>query len=91
MSDTASETAPSTVAPAIGDLSFEDALRQLQQVVQRLESGDAPLDESIKLYAEGAKLRAHCEARLKAAQAQIEAIVLDRDGVPSGTRPFGED
>lgn len=86
-----SDNAPSTADTAIADLSFEEALRQLQQVVQRLESGDAPLDESIRLYAQGASLRAHCEARLKAAQAQIEAIVLDRDGVPSGTRPFGED
>ena len=72
----------------IAALSFEDALRALEQVVRRLESGDAKLDESIELYEQGEKLRAHCQARLDAAQARIEAIVLDAKGQPSGTAPF---
>lgn len=74
----------------IAALSFEDALKQLEDVVRRLESGEAPLDESIDLYARGDRLRAHCQTRLDAAQARIEAIVADRDGVPTGTRPFDE-
>ncbi len=76
--------------PDIAALSFEEALRALEDVVRRLESGEAPLDESIELYARGDRLRAHCQARLDAAQARIEAIVADRDGKATGTRPFDE-
>lgn len=76
--------------PDIASLSFEEALKDLENVVRRLESGDAPLDESIDLYARGDALRAHCQARLDAAQARIEAIVADRDGKPQGLRPFDE-
>ncbi|WP_225207195.1 exodeoxyribonuclease VII small subunit [Novosphingobium huizhouense] len=76
--------------PDIAALSFEEALKGLEEVVRRLESGEAPLDESIDLYARGDALRAHCQARLDAAQARIEAIVADRDGRPVGTRPFDE-
>ena len=74
--------------PDIVTLSFEDSLRALEQVVRRLESGDVPLDESIALYERGEKLRAHCQARLDAAQARIEAIVQGADGKPTGTVPF---
>ena len=73
---------------AIGDMSFEDALRALEQVVRKLESGEARLDESIELYEQGEKLRAHCQARLDAAQARIEKIVQGADGKPAGTVPF---
>lgn len=76
---------------AIAALSFEDALRALEQVVRRLESGDAKLDESIELYEQGEKLRAHCQARLDAAQARIEKIVLSAEGRPAGTVPFDAD
>lgn len=78
------------IAPDIVGLSFEEALKELESTVRRLESGDAPLDESIDLYARGDALRAHCQARLDAAQARIEAIVADRDGKPQGLRPFDE-
>ena len=77
-------------APSIATLSFEDALKALEDVVRRLESGEAPLDESIALYARGDALRAHCQARLDAAQARIEAIVTDRDGNAGGMRPFDD-
>lgn len=69
-------------------MTFEDALRALEQVVRRLEGGEASLDESIALYERGEKLRAHCQARLDAAQARIEAIVQGADGKPTGTVPF---
>ena len=75
-------------APNIADMSFEEALRALQQVVRQLEDGEVPLDQSIALYERGEKLRAACQARLDAAQARIEAIVLDAKGQPSGTKPF---
>lgn len=72
----------------ISTLSFEDALEQLEAIVRRLEAGEAPLDESIDLYTRGDRLRAHCEARLRAAQARIEKIQLDAGGNPSGTEPL---
>lgn len=72
----------------IETLSFEDALKELERIVSRLESGDASLDESIQLYERGDKLRLRCAERLDAAQARIEAIRLDADGKPVGTRPF---
>ena len=74
--------------PAISDLSFEDALRRLEAIVHRLESGEASLEESISLYGEGDRLRAQCEARLQAAQARIERITLGPDGAPRGTQSF---
>ncbi|CAN5538899.1 hypothetical protein BH09PSE4_BH09PSE4_14410 [soil metagenome] len=76
------ETAP------IAELSFEDALKRLETIVGRLESGDATLQEAIDLYAEGDRLRAQCAARLDAAQARIEAIKLDSEGKPTRVEPF---
>ncbi len=72
----------------VAELSFEEAIRALEQVVARLESGDVPLEESITLYDRGAQLRAHCEAKLRAAQEKVEQIVRDAEGRPVGTRPM---
>lgn len=69
-------------------LSFEAALKRLEEIVRKLESGEAPLDESIELYEEGERLKQQCETRLKAAQARIEKIQIGRDGQPIGTAPF---
>jgi exodeoxyribonuclease VII small subunit len=69
-------------------LSFEEALKELESIVARLESGDASLDHSIELYTRGEELRSQCEKRLKDAQARIEKITLRPDGAPSGTTPF---
>lgn len=69
-------------------LSFEEALKELERIVGRLESGDAALDEAIALYERGDRLRAHCTRRLDAAQERIEAIRLGSDGQPNGTKPF---
>ena len=73
---------------SIDTLSFEAALKELEQIVGRLESGDTPLDDAIALYERGSALRAHCAARLDAAQARIESIRLGTDGAPAGTTPF---
>ncbi len=67
-------------------MSFEDALRELEQVVARLESAEATLEESITLFARGSELRAHCEARLKAAEARVAEITQGADGT-IGSRP----
>ena len=74
--------------PNIDALSFEDALRALEDVVRQLESGDVPLEDSITLYERGEELRKHCQKRLDAAQARIEKIVTGQDGTPAGTQPF---
>jgi len=78
----------SPTAADIEKLSFEDALAQLEKIVSQLESGDAPLEKSIELYERGTALKAHCEARLKAAEAKVEKITLSANGEPSGTAPL---
>lgn len=77
-------------AAELTSMSFENALKALEDVVRKLESGEAPLDQSIELYARGDALRKHCQTRLDAAQARIEAIVADREGKAVATRPFDE-
>lgn len=72
----------------LSTLSFEDALKRLETIVSRLESGEASLDESITLYSEGDLLRQQCETRLADAQARIEKISLGAGGKPVGTTPF---
>ncbi len=72
----------------VDELSFEAALARLEEIVRLLEKGEAPLDQSIELYQEGDRLKRHCEARLKAAQARIDKISLDADGKPVGTTSF---
>jgi exodeoxyribonuclease VII small subunit len=76
---------------AIDSLSFEAAMAELESIVRKLESGDVLLEESVALYTRGDALRAHCTARLAAAQARIEQISLSGDGTPTGTRPFASD
>lgn len=61
-------------------LSFESALGELEQIVRALETGRAPLEESIGSYERGVALKQHCEKKLKEAQTKIEKITLDSDG-----------
>jgi exodeoxyribonuclease VII small subunit len=70
----------------IAALSFEQALAQLEQIVQRLEKGQVDLEDSIEIYERGSKLKAHCEAKLKDAEARIEKIVITPGG--PATAPF---
>ena len=72
----------------IAEMSFEQALKALEEVVRQLEGGEVPLEESIGLYERGEALRRHCQARLDAAQARIEKIVAGPDGKATGTVPF---
>lgn len=71
----------------IEKLSFEDAMRELEATVGRLETGEATLEESIALYERGARLRAHCETRLREAEERVEKITLSAAGQPTGTEP----
>jgi len=63
----------------INDLSFEDALSELESIVSKLERGDAPLEESIDIYERGVRLKKHCEGKLKDAQLKVDKIVLGSD------------
>ena len=72
---------------AVGDMSFEEAMAELERVVGQLESGNVDLEKSISLYERGAALKAHCEARLKAAEEKVALITLDANGQPKGTTP----
>ena len=72
----------------IAALSFEEALRELERIVGRLESGEAELKEAIELYERGDRQRRQCAARLDEAQARIEAIRTDAEGRPTAAVPF---
>ena len=70
----------STVPADIASLSFEDALRELESIVQDLERGQVKLDEAIARYERGTLLKRHCEAKLAEAKAKVEKIVLAAGG-----------
>lgn len=71
----------------VSEMSFEQAMKELEQVVGKLERGDVELEESIRLYERGAELKKRCEAKLKEAEEKVAAITLDDDGEPAGTTP----
>ncbi len=72
----------------ISEMSFEQAMKELETVVDKLEHGDVPLDESITLYERGAALKKRCEDELKRAEEKVATIKLDKDGNPTGTAPI---
>ncbi|AST92445.1 exodeoxyribonuclease VII small subunit [Sutcliffiella cohnii] len=59
------------------ELSFEDAIKQLERIVEKLEHGDVPLEEAITYYKEGMNLSKHCHDRLKHVEAQMEQILRE--------------
>ena len=69
----------------IEEMTFEEAMAELEAVVDQLDHGDVALDESIKLYERGALLKKLCERKLKEAEEKVSAITLDEDGNPNGT------
>ena len=64
----------------IENLSFEEALAQLEEIVRQLESGNGKLDDAITAYEKGALLKRHCEAKLAEAKAKVDKISLAPDG-----------
>jgi exodeoxyribonuclease VII small subunit len=72
----------------IRELSFELALKELEQIVGRLERGDVELEESIAIWERGEALKEHCDRLLKAAEARVEKITLDARGQPVATQPL---
>ncbi len=74
-------------APPVAEMTFEQAMADLEQVVTQLERGDVALEDSIALYERGAELKKHCETKLKQAEEKVAVITLDGSGQPSGTTP----
>ncbi|MGD9917123.1 MAG: exodeoxyribonuclease VII small subunit [Paenirhodobacter sp.] len=71
----------------IATLSFEQAMKELEQVVNQLERGEVPLDASIRLYERGAALKERCAMLLKQAEERVEKITLGEGGQPTGSVP----
>ena len=71
----------------VNEMSFEEAMKELEQVVGQLERGDVALEASIALYERGAELKKRCETKLKEAEEKVAALTLDGDGKPTGTTP----
>ncbi len=71
------------------NLSFEEALKRLEEVVERLEGGDLSLEESLRLFQEGMVLVKHCERLLKDAETRVEMLV--KEGGETRLEPFPED
>ncbi|HWD48307.1 MAG TPA: exodeoxyribonuclease VII small subunit [Rhizomicrobium sp.] len=76
-----------TSATPVDQLSFESALKELEEIVGRLEQGEVDLEDSISLYERGQALKAHCEKKLKAAEGRLEKIVHGAKGV-EGVEPI---
>jgi exodeoxyribonuclease VII small subunit len=74
-------------AQPLEKLNFEAALAELEGIVRSLESGKAPLEESIEAYERGIALKNHCEKKLAEARLKIEKITLSPDGTAK-TQPF---
>jgi len=77
-------------AQDISQMSFEQALAELETIVRRLEDGTAKLDEAISAYERGASLKRHCEARLEEAQTRVDKIIVSPNARVS-TEPAGLD
>jgi exodeoxyribonuclease VII small subunit len=72
----------------ISEMTFEQAMSELERIVTQLERGDVPLEDSISLYEKGAELKKRCETKLKEAEQKVAAITLDEDGSVTGTKPL---
>lgn len=64
----------------IDNMSFEEALKSLEEIVSQLDSGEIDLDKAVEAYEKGTNLKAHCEKKLKEAQLRIEKIEVDKEG-----------
>lgn len=71
----------------VNEMSFEEAMAELEAVVGQLERGDVALEQSIALYERGAALKARCEVKLKEAEDKVALITLDANGAATGAKP----
>ncbi|MDF1874057.1 exodeoxyribonuclease VII small subunit [Vannielia sp.] len=75
----------------VDDLSFEEAMKELERVVDQLDGGEVPLEDSIALYQRGDALRKRCDTLLKQAEEKVHALTLDAEGKPAGSQPLDVD
>lgn len=71
----------------VNEMSFEEAMAELDRVVAQMDRGEVSLEESIALYQRGKELEKRCEAKLKDAEEKIEQLTLDANGKPTGSAP----
>lgn len=72
----------------IPEMTFEQAMAELERVVAMMEKGDVALEKSIDLYERGAALKKHCEDKLRAAEERVSQLTLCADGTVTGAVPF---
>jgi exodeoxyribonuclease VII small subunit len=72
----------------VAAMPFEKALGELESIVQKLEGGNVPLEDSIAIYERGEALKKRCEALLRDAEARVQKITLAADGTPAGAAPL---
>ena len=82
-------TAGKTMSRPVAEMSFEEALAELESIVQKLERGQLDLESSIQAYERGTALRDHCADKLRQVQLRVEKLTLDREGQPR-LQPFEE-
>jgi exodeoxyribonuclease VII small subunit len=74
----------------MAEKKFEAALARLEDIVKELETGDLPLEQSLKLFEEGIKLSRICHKRLEEAERRVEILLKDKTGAIT-TQPFREE
>ena len=77
--------------PDVAKMPFEEALAELEAIVDQLEKGAVALDDSIRLYERGEALKRRCDELLKNAEMRIEKITLSAEGAATGVVPLDED
>ena len=75
----------------INNLTFEEAMEELETVVRQLETGKIKLDEAVAVYERGIKLKNFCEEKLKSAKSKIDKLVIGKDGTIIGKEDFDND
>ena len=74
----------------IKNMSFEQALSELEEIVEKLEQGDIDLEDSIDIYERGNLLKVHCEEKLKSAKLKVDKIITQPDG-DFTSKPYEDD
>lgn len=74
----------------VRNISFEDALKELECIVQKLESGQVKLEEAVNAYEKGVQMQKICEEKLKEAQMKVEKLILNQEGTPKGKEPLDD-
>ena len=69
-----------SIPEEIRAMSFEEALQALEEIVEKLDSGQVSLEDSIDIYTRGTHLKRHCEAKLRSAKERIDRIVVGAGG-----------